>query len=60
MLNRRVTYTLPPHKVWQQIELSPKRSVTFTLVDGTTIEGWVSECHEFQRTWHGASPRETR
>jgi predicted aspartyl protease len=39
------TYTLLPHKAWKAIGLSPKRSVTFTLADGTTIERQVSECH---------------
>jgi len=39
------TYTLLPHKEWQAIGLSPKRSVIFTLADGTTVERKVSECH---------------
>ena len=39
------TYTLLPYEDWQPIGLSPKRSVTFTLADGTTIERKVSECH---------------
>lgn len=38
-------YTLLPYEDWQTIGLSPKRSVTFTLADGTTIERKVSECH---------------
>jgi predicted aspartyl protease len=40
-----VIYTLLPHKDWKAIGLSPKRSVTFTLADGTTIERKISECH---------------
>jgi predicted aspartyl protease len=39
------TYNLLPHEDWRAIELSPKRSVTFTLADGTTVERQVSECH---------------
>lgn len=38
-------YTLLPYEDWQTIGLSPKRSATFTLADGTTIERKVSECH---------------
>ena len=34
-----------PHEVWKALELEPKRTVTFTLADGTPIERAVSECH---------------
>jgi aspartyl protease family protein len=36
---------LLPHGAWQAIGLAPKRSVRFTLADGTVIERQVSECH---------------
>ncbi len=45
LVDSGATYTLLPHKVWKAIGLSPKRSLTFTLADGTTIERKVSECH---------------
>jgi clan AA aspartic protease len=45
LVDSGATYTLLPQKVWQAIELEPKRSVTFTLADGTTVERDVSECH---------------
>jgi clan AA aspartic protease len=45
LVDSGATYTLVPHKVWKEIELSPKRSITFTLADGTTVERQVSECH---------------
>ena len=45
LVDSGATYTLLPHKDWRAIELSPKRSVTFTLADGTSIERRVSECH---------------
>ena len=45
MVDSGVSYTLLPHKTWQALQLSPKRSVTFTLADGTRIERQVSECH---------------
>ena len=45
LVDSGATYTLLPHKDWQLIGLLPKRSVTFTLADGTTIERKVSECH---------------
>jgi clan AA aspartic protease len=37
-------YTLLPESSWKQIELSPKRRMTFTLADGTRIERDISEC----------------
>lgn len=39
------TYTLLPYEDWQAIGFLPKRSLTFTLADGTTLECKVSECH---------------
>jgi clan AA aspartic protease len=45
LVDSGATYTLLPHEIWQKIGLLPKRSVTFTLADGTTIERQVSECH---------------
>ena len=38
-------YSLLPYGDWQAIELKPKRSLKFTLADGTAIERQVSECH---------------
>ena len=45
LVDSGATYTLLPEKAWKEIELVPKRTLTFTLVDGTTIERRVSECH---------------
>jgi len=39
------TYSLLPYEDWQIIGLSAKRSMNFTLADGTTVERQVSECH---------------
>ncbi len=44
LVDSGATYTLLPYDIWQAIELSPKRSVVFTLADGTPIERQVSEC----------------
>ena len=38
-------YTLLPETAWQEIELSPKRRMTFTLADGTHVERDISECY---------------
>jgi clan AA aspartic protease len=38
-------YTLLPEKDWKAIGLKPKRSMTFTLADGTEVERGISECH---------------
>ena len=45
LVDSGATYTLLPYEDWQTIGLLPKRSVTFTLADGKTIERKVSECH---------------
>jgi len=45
LVDSGATYSLVPHDVAQMIELTPKRGVTFTLADGTTVERAVSECH---------------
>ena len=39
------TYSLLPKPAWEAINLQPKRSVTFTLADGSTIDRRVSECY---------------
>ena len=49
-------YTLLPNDVWRALELSPKRSVRFTLADGTTIERQVSECHVRLPQGEGQTP----
>jgi predicted aspartyl protease len=45
LVDSGATYTLLPQEVWQAIGLAPKRSAVFTLVDGTTVERRISECH---------------
>ena|SRR5688572_16638094 len=38
-------YTLLPETTWKSLGLKPKRSMTFTLADGTRIDRDISECH---------------
>ena len=45
LVDNGVTYTLLAEKDWKQIALAPKRTLTFTLADGTLVERAVSECH---------------
>ncbi len=45
LVDSGATYTLLPTKDWQAIELVPKRTLTFSLADGTTVDRQVSECH---------------
>ena len=45
LVDSGAAYTLLPHDIWQAIGLAPKRSMTFTLADGTAIERKISECH---------------
>jgi len=45
LVDSGATYTLVPHDVSKALGLVPKRTVAFTLADGTIIERAVSECH---------------
>lgn len=45
LVDSGATYSLLPDGDWQAIGLAPKRSMRFTLADGTSIERQVSECH---------------
>jgi predicted aspartyl protease len=38
-------YSLLAEKDWKAIGLSPKRTASFILADGTAIERGISECH---------------
>ena len=43
LVDSGATYSLLPQAVWKAIGLKPKRKLSFTLVDGTTVERSVSE-----------------
>jgi clan AA aspartic protease len=45
LVDSGAAYSLLPNKIWKALKLKPKRTETFTLADGTTIERDVSECH---------------
>jgi clan AA aspartic protease len=45
LVDSGAVYTLVPHDVWKALDLASKRTVTFTLADGTPIDRPVSECH---------------
>ncbi|MFQ5668526.1 MAG: retroviral-like aspartic protease family protein [Candidatus Binatia bacterium] len=44
LVDSGAVYTLVPHDVWKSLDLIPKRTVTFTLADGTPVDRPVSEC----------------
>lgn len=45
LVDSGATYILLPAEESKLLELTPKRSMTFTLADGTMIERKISECH---------------
>ncbi len=45
LVDSGAVYTLVPHDVWKDLGLKPKRIVTFSLADGSSIDRPVSECH---------------
>jgi predicted aspartyl protease len=56
LVDSGATYSLLPQKDWTAIELSPKRSLSFSLADGTQIERKVSECLVTLPQGEGHSP----
>ena len=56
LVDSGATYSLLPDQAWQAIELEPKRLMTFTLADGTSIERQVSECHLSVAQGEGHTP----
>ena len=45
LVDSGATYSLLPKTVWKAIGLKPKRTVSFTLADGTILERSVSEAY---------------
>ena len=45
LIDSGATYSLLPQAAWQAIELKSRRTMTFTLADGTTIDRDVSEAY---------------
>jgi clan AA aspartic protease len=45
LIDSGATYSVLPKEVWEKIGLKPRRQMTFTLADGTTIERSVSEVY---------------
>jgi clan AA aspartic protease len=56
LVDSGATYTLLPNETWRVLGLSPKRRLTFSLADGTTVERDVSECHIALAQGEGHSP----
>ena len=45
LIDSGATYSLLPKKVWKAIGLKPKRKMSFTLADGTTVDKAISETY---------------
>jgi clan AA aspartic protease len=43
LIDSGATYSLLPKTVWEAIGLKPKRKMSFTLADGTTVERAIAE-----------------
>jgi predicted aspartyl protease len=56
LVDSGATYTLLPLDVWQAIGLAAKRTVTFSLADGSKVDREVSECHITLDVGEGYSP----
>ncbi|MDW8350289.1 MAG: aspartyl protease family protein [Anaerolineae bacterium] len=56
LVDSGATYTLLPDSVWRELELHPKRQMTFTLADGTAIVRPIAEAHIALAGMDGTSP----
>jgi clan AA aspartic protease len=56
LVDSGAAYSLLPHEVWKDLKLKPKRTLEFTLADGTTITRRVSECRFEFRGIDATSP----
>ena len=45
LIDSGATYSVLPKSAWEPLALEPKRQMTFTLADGTTVERSVSEAY---------------
>jgi clan AA aspartic protease len=45
LVDSGATYSLLPHDIWMALGLQPKRTLQFSLADGTVVSRAVSECH---------------
>ena len=44
LVDSGATYSLLPNQVWRTLGLTPSRTQSFSLADGTTVERAISEC----------------
>ena len=56
LVDSGATYSLVPHDVWTALGLAAKRTVKFTLADGTSVSRAVSECHLSLKEGDGTTP----
>jgi clan AA aspartic protease len=49
-------YSVLPRRVWRALGLEPKRTLRFTLADGTTVRRRVSDCRFVYRDIDAPSP----
>ena len=45
LVDSGASYTLLPETTWRHLGLKPKRTMSFSLADGTEVERSLSECH---------------
>ena len=56
LVDSGATYSLLPKLAWEAIGLVPKREMTFTLADGSTVVRRVSECYVLLPQGEGHTP----
>jgi predicted aspartyl protease len=44
LVDSGATYSLLPEPIWRELELEPKRPMSFRMADGTQLVRQVSEC----------------
>jgi clan AA aspartic protease len=56
LVDSGASYSVLPWKVWRALGLKPKRTLEFTLADGTRIRRRVSDCRFFYDGIDAPSP----
>ena len=56
LVDSGATYSLIPQAAWKALELQARRTVSFSLADGTTVERQVSEAYIVLPQGEGHSP----
>jgi predicted aspartyl protease len=56
LIDSGAVWSLLPEEDWRALGLSPTRTMTFALADGSVIERKISDCRFVYKQWEAPSP----